>query len=148
MSIAYECLMSFLASLCFGIIFQVRGIKLFTAGFGGLIGWLIYLVSAPLFSSSSIPRFFFATVGITIFSELCARVLRAPVSVFLAVALIPLVPGGGIYQTMLYCIHGNTGLALRECVSTIGIAGALAMGVVIVSSVVRLFSEWKHTYHP
>ena len=37
MSIAYECLMSFLASLCFGIIFQVRGIKLFTAGFGGLM---------------------------------------------------------------------------------------------------------------
>lgn len=139
--IIYECLMSLLASVCFGIIFQVRGVKLLVAGVGGLIGWLIYLLSAVPFPSSAIPRYFFATVGMTIFAECCARLLRTPVSVLLAVALIPLVPGGGIYKTMLHCIHGDTALALRECVNTVGIAGAMAMGVVVVSSVVRLFTE-------
>lgn len=137
--IAYQCVMSFFASICFGIIFQVRGRKLLFAGLGGLLGWLIYLLGAFPFPSSAIPRFFFATVGITIFSEWCARAMRAPVSVFLVVALIPLVPGSGIYQTMIYCIRGQTSQAVRACVNTVGIAGALAMGIVMVSSVFNLF---------
>ena len=141
MEIIYKCIMSLLASVCFGVIFQVRGIKLLFAGLGGLLGWLFYSLSASPFPASTIPRFFVATVSITAFSEWCARAFRAPVSVFLAIALIPLVPGNGIYQTMRYCIRGETELALRACVNTIGIAGALAMGIVVVSSVIRLFFE-------
>lgn len=137
--IVYECMMSLFASLCFGIIFHVRGIKLLFAGLGGSLGWLVYLLCAVPFPASTIPRYFCATVGITIFAEWCARAFRAPVSVFLAVALIPLVPGNGIYQTMLQCIRGNTSAALHECVNTVGIAGALSMGIVIVSSTVHLF---------
>ncbi|MBQ8143993.1 MAG: threonine/serine exporter family protein [Butyricicoccus sp.] len=136
--ITFECVMSFFASLCFGVIFQVRGIKLIFSGLGGALGWLVYLLCAVPFPGSTIPRFFIATVVITLFTEWCARLLRAPVSVFLAVALIPLVPGGGIYQTMLYCVQGNSAAALTECIRTIGIAGAMSMGVVIVSSVVHM----------
>lgn len=138
MRLAYECLMSLCASLCFGVMFHLRGRKLMFAGIGGLLGWLVFRLAGNVFPASEIPRYFFATVAITIFAEACARLLRTPVSVFLAVALIPLVPGGGIYRTMLYCIRGSTGEAVRACVSTVGIAGALAMGIVIVSSVVRL----------
>lgn len=140
MKIAYECLMSLLASLCFGVMFHLRGRKLFFAALGGLIGWFIYTLSASYFSTSIIPRYFIATVCITIFAEWCARFFRAPVSVFLAVSLIPLVPGGGIYRTMIYCIRGNTSDALQTCIETVGIAGALAMGIIMVSSIVRLWA--------
>ena len=136
--IFFEGVMSFFASLCFGIIFQVRGIKLIFSGLGGALGWLVYLLCAIPFPGSTIPRFFFATVVVTLFAEWCARALRAPVTVFLAVALIPLVPGGGIYQTMLYCVQGNSAAAVTECIRTIGIAGAMSMGVVIVSSVAHM----------
>ncbi len=136
----YPCAMSLLASLCFGVIFQISGKKLLFAGFNGMIGWLVYLLCATPFPESVIPRYFCATLAITLFAEWCARWLRAPVSVFLAIGLIPLVPGSGIYQTMLYCIRGQTAQALRECVGTVGIAGALAMGVVVVSSLVGLFT--------
>ncbi len=138
-NLVYQCVMSFFASVCFGIIFQVRGRKLFVAGLGGSLGWLVYLLGACPFPASAIPRYFFATLAITIFAEWAARALRTPVSVFLAVSLIPLVPGNGIYQTMLFCIRGQTSQAVRECINTVGIAGALAMGVVVVSSIVSLF---------
>lgn len=144
MSAVYQCVISLLASLCFGILFQVRGVKLLVAGMGGLISWLVYLLSAPLSPGSTIPRYFLATLVITAFAEGCARLLRAPVSVFLAIALIPLVPGGGIYRTMLYCIRGETAQALEECVGTFGIAGALAMGIVTVSSAVHLVLKAKN----
>lgn len=136
--IVYQSLMSFFASVCFAIIFQVKLKHVVFAGLGGLIGWLIYLLAAYPFPESNIPRYFFATIAITIFSECCARILRSPVTVFLAISLIPLVPGGGIYQTMMYCIEGNTNLAVKQCISTIGIAGALAIGIVMVSSIVQL----------
>lgn len=80
MEIIYKCIMSLLASVCFGVIFQVRGIKLLFAGLGGLLGWLFYSLSAIPFPASTIPRFFVATVSITAFSEWCARAFRAPVS--------------------------------------------------------------------
>lgn len=132
-----ELLWSYLASFFFGILFALRGKKLYVAAFGGLIGWLIYSVAAALLPSV-IPAYFCATCGMTMYSEICARVLRSPASVFLAPALIPLVPGGGIYDTMIYCIRGRSVMASEAVVRTIGIAGALAMGVVMISTVMRL----------
>lgn len=136
--IIYQSLMSFFACVCFCIVFQVNGKHIFFASFGGLLGWLVYLFAEYPFPDSVIPRYFIATVVITIYSEWCARVRRSPVTVFLAIALLPLVPGSGIYKTMVYCINGDTALALKQCVLTVGIAGALAIGIVVVSSTVQL----------
>lgn len=142
--IIYQSLMSFFACLCFAVVFQVKGKHIFFAGFGGLISWLIYLLAATPFPDSDIPRYFIATVVITIYSEVCARILRSPVTVFLAISLLPLVPGNGIYQTMVYCIKGDTVQALRQCIFTVGIAGALAIGIVVVSSIVQLILRYNH----
>ena len=63
----------------------------------------------------------------------------AGVTGYLLVALFPLVPGGGIYYTMEYCIAGNTQMFLETGLHTLGIAGALALGILLVSSLNRLF---------
>ena len=142
--IIYQSLMSFFACICFAVVFQVKGNHIFFAVFGGLISLLIYLLAATPFPDSDIPRYFIATVIITIYSEICARVLRSPVTVFLAISLLPLVPGNGIYQTMVYCIKGDSVMALRQCIFTVGIAGALAIGIVVVSSIVQLILRYNH----
>ena len=67
--IFFEGTMSFFASLCFGVIFHVRGEKLIFSGIGGALGWIVYLLGAFPFPDSIIPRFFCATVVITLFSE-------------------------------------------------------------------------------
>lgn len=135
-------LWSYLASLCFGVLFALRGKKLFVAAFGGLISWLIYSVGAA-FLPSVLPAYFFATCGMTLYCEICARVLRSPATVFLAPGLIPLVPGSGIYRSMLYFLRGRSVLAGETVVRTIGIAGALAMGIVLVSTIMRLVPHSK-----
>ena len=48
-------------------------------------------------------------------------------------------PGNGIYQTMLLAIRGDTGAAASRCIHTVGIAGALSVGILLVSSSVHLF---------
>ena len=51
-----------------------------------------------------------------------------------------MVPGGGIYYTMEYCIQGNMPMFIEKLVTTLGVAGAIAVGVSLVSSFVRIFT--------
>lgn len=127
---------AFAACAAFSIAFNLRGRNLILASLGGALGWLVYLLCNPL--QNDILQFFIATLAISIYSEVMARVLKTPVTGYLLVALLPMVPGGGIYYTMEYCIIGNTDMFLETGLHTLGIAGALAMGILLVSSFVRL----------
>lgn len=138
-AILYQTAASFFASLCFAVLFQVRGRNLVCAAAAGGVCWLVYAVSGA--ELGELPAYFLAAVATTIYAEFFARVLRTPAIVYLATGVIPLVPGGGIYRTMLFCIRGAPEEALSACINTIGIAGAMAMGIVIVSSFVRMLSH-------
>ena len=54
-----------------------------------------------------------------------------------------MVPGGGIYYTMKYCIEGNMDMFVSKLITTLGVAGAIAVGVSLVSSVVRIINANK-----
>lgn len=109
-------------------------------GFGGGLGWLVYLLAG-----SSIVAAFLAAVAIGVFSEIMARLRRCPVTGYLLVALLPLVPGGGIYYAMSYCVAGDTDRFLAELLHTFGMAAALAVGAMLASSVFR--TVFPRLYH-
>ncbi|MDO4289486.1 MAG: threonine/serine exporter family protein [Eubacterium sp.] len=138
MELLRACFYAFASAVAFGIVFNQRGKTLIIAGVGGALGWLIYAGLATTFDSE-IPRYFLAGIGIAFYSESAARIFKAPAIVYLAAALIPLVPGGGIYYTMEYCVAGDVDASLATGLHTLGIAGALAMGVIIVSSFFRIW---------
>ena len=86
-------------------------------------------------------QFFIATVVITIYSEVMARIHKVPVTGYLLIALLPMVPGGGIYYTMEYCINGDMMNFMNTGIHTLGIAGALAIGILLVSACVRILNN-------
>lgn len=88
---------------------------------------------------------FLAAVAIGVFSEIMARLRRCPVTGYLLVALLPLVPGGGIYYAMSYCVAGDTDRFLAELLHTFGMAAALAVGAMLASSVFR--TVFPRLYH-
>lgn len=137
MDLFLPCLYSFLACIGFCLLYNIRGKMLVIASIGGALGWFIFLISAN--AGNDITQYFIAMIVISLYSEFMARRYKKPVTVFLIVALIPLVPGGSIYRTMEYCINGETMKFLETGIHTIGIAGALALGILIVSSFVRLY---------
>ena len=65
------------------------------------------------------------------------RIRRCPVTGYQLVALLPLVPGGGIYYAMGYCLEGDTEQFLSALLGTLGMAAALAVGVILASSLFR-----------
>lgn len=137
------CIYSFIASIAFGIQFNIKFKHIIAAGVGGLICQFVYMIIGTMGASEAICCFF-AACTISLYSEILARKLRVPVNMYLVVGIIPLVPGGYIYQTMIVLIDGDIDTFLAQFVETIGIAGAIAMGVFAVSSMSRLLRlMWK-----
>lgn len=140
------CLYAFLACVGFCLIFNIHGPGIAICGSGGALGWLVYLLAVYV-TPNDILRFLLAAIAITLYSEIMARVRRCPVTSYLIIALLPLVPGGGIYEAMRYCVQGDMQMFLSALVHTFGIAGALALGAVLGSSVLRILSPVIHQLH-
>lgn len=138
------CLYGFLACVGFCLIFNIHGPGILICCGGGALGWLAYLAMVPV-TPHDILRYLVGATVIALYSEIMARVRRCPVTSYLIIALLPMVPGGGIYNAMRYCAAGDNQLFLSTLVTTLGIAGALALGAVLGSSLFRLLSP--STYH-
>lgn len=129
---------TFIATLCFGIMFNIRGKNLIFAALGGGFSWYVYLLTSSHLPHNSILPFFITSVIVSIYSEVMARVLKTPVTTFVICAIIPLVPGGGMYNTMFQSIQGHINESLNLGFETLSIAGAVAVGVFFVSSTAKL----------
>lgn len=138
----FEVLASFCATIGFGILFNIKGKNLIFAGIGGGISWFMYeggiLLGFPMVASMFVSALVFSA-----YSEICARILKTPVTTIVVCALIPLVPGGGMYYTMYDAINGNAVATWDKASSTLLSAGALALGVIFVSSLIKLILKPK-----
>lgn len=128
---------SLLASICFAFIFNIRGKNILIASLGGGISWFIYLLSLNFHHSATI-ALFLAAVSVAVYAELMARIFKAPVTVFVICGILPLVPGNGMYYTMYETINGSTATALNWGLQTLMSAGAIAIAIVMVSSIAKL----------
>ena len=133
---------SFIASLGFGIIFNIKGKNLIFAALGGGLSWFCSLFFSS-FNISDVLSFFLSSVIFSIYSEICARILKTPVTTLVICALIPLVPGAGMYYTMYETITGNVLGAIELGLNTLANAGSLALGVIFVSTITRQITNLK-----
>lgn len=133
---------AFLASFGFGIIFNIKGKKLFFAAIGGGLSWFFYLFLTN-YGISNILSLFIASIIFSTYSEICARYLKTPVTTIVICALIPLVPGAGMYYTMYETILGNVSGAVKLGIDTVASAGTLALGVIFVSTITKQVTNLK-----
>jgi len=133
---------AFLSSLGFGVLFNIRGKNLIIASLGGGLAWLTYLISGRLQPSLVFSLFLASMVG-SIYSEIMARLYKNPVTMFIICAIIPLVPGGGMYYATLEAVKGNFTVALTKGAETLFSAGAIAVGIVLVASISTIFKKIK-----
>ena len=146
-------LMNFLTAIfafmgCFGFcfIFHLRGVSCILASLGGAMGWLVFLCLG--FLQNDILQSFLATVAVAVYTEILARIAKKPATCYLIIGVLPLVPGGGIYYTMYYFLSEDIERFLCTGLQTLGVAGALAAGVLIIISVSRLIMTLKKRARP
>lgn len=99
--------------------------------------WLIYY-TIDYFKLSIFLAAFASTALATVFSEIYARTRRAPATVILSPAVIPIVPGADLYYTMKYAISGELTLAGEYLGKALAIGLGIAAGIVVVTIIVRM----------
>ena len=90
---------------------------------------------------------FWATIVAAVYAEIMARIRKYPAITYLVVSLFPLLPGAGIYYTTAAILEKNTELAYAKGSETAAIAGVMAVGILLVSTVVKLYYTLKKQHH-
>ena len=109
---------------------------------GGVLSWIVYLVIFQLFGND-ITAYFGAALAAAAYSEIMARVRKYPAFSYLVVSIFPLIPGAGVYYTMNYAIQGSMDDFASKGMHTAAIAGVIAVGILLVSTVFRMQAQWK-----
>ena len=135
-SIIIELLTAFIGTLGFALLFNLRGKKLIYASLGGMLAWMLYLSLNMLIHNEAI-RYFIVAIISTSYSEILARTLKTPASTFSILVLVPLVPGGALYNTVTLGLSGNTDAFFPKLIYTLELAVALSLGIVITTALFK-----------
>ena len=138
-----QVIMALLGSIGFGILFNLRGRRLMLAGLGGMLGWIIYLILYRI-TGHEVMSYGLATVLTTLYSQAMARIVKSPATLFLVPSVVPMLPGGYLYYSMLYSVSGDWDNFLAEGVLTLSTAAAIAVGMMVGSSLYASLLALKH----
>lgn len=124
----------------FCILFNVHGQGMVLCIAGGVTAWMLYLLCGWL-GCDVYAANLFAAVFAALYAEVMARVRKCPAMPYLVIATLPMLPGAGVYYTMSMGLEGNMMDAVGKGLETVGVAGSLAVGILLVSTLFRLVNR-------
>lgn len=133
---------AFFGSIGFAIILKIKGKQIFYAGIGGLVTWWIYLAAYEHLADYFLCNLI-ASVFVAFYAEIMARVNRAPATIFLTAAAVPLIPGGKLYYTMYGLVSNDEAMFVENGTAAITIALAISLGFVIVTLINKYLNMLK-----
>ena len=140
MNLIRESIFSIVGCFGFGMLFNIKGQKLLFASLGGGLSWFVYSLCLNN-NISEISSLLISSIIFSIYSEIMARILKTPVTSLIICALLPLVPGAGMYYTMYDVVTGNISSSISTGLNTIASAGTLALGVILVTTITRIITK-------
>jgi len=135
-------LLSFVATIGFSLIFNVPKKELVFCGVVGACGWIMYQMILGTVAGE-MTAVFAAALVIAYASRILSFRRKMPTNLYMIPGIIPLVPGVGIYYTMLYIISGDNTIALLRGIETLMTAGVIAIGLLVILSLPRGFFRIK-----
>lgn len=128
---------AFLAVVTIAVLNGVPVKYLVYSGTVGAAGWAVYLLMRFVQLPEAMAMFI-ATVIVAIVSHVYARVLKAPVTLFLVCGILPLVPGVAMYRVVYYLLISDHVTAGHYAITTASVTGAIALAVFFVDTVFKL----------
>lgn len=129
LTLLYQFILSFFASMGFGILFNAPRRALIQCGLTGSAGWLIYYIFFNM-DVNQILSSFAGGIVLTAVSIFNARKMKMPIVIFITCGIIPLVPGGKAYQAMRHVVLEDYQLAFSFGIEAALIASAIALGII------------------
>ncbi len=127
------------ATSAFSVLFGLHSVEVFLASGGAALGWAVYQ-TVPSTGSAAFPAFL-AALAAGLYSEIVARFRHRPATVYSIASIIPLVPGGGMYYTMMASLEGNSALSVEVGLATLLTAFAIAVGLAVSHAIGRMLLD-------
>ena len=135
-----ELIACYFACVGFAILFNIHGKGRMVCAVGGALTWLTYRVCQYAGIGDVTANLIGAMVA-SMYSEIMARVRKYPAISYLVVSLFPLIPGAGVYYSVNFAVRGDVSSFTSKLGETGSIAGAMAVGILLVSTIVRIFTD-------
>ena len=132
----------FVGCVGFSVYFNIHGPGILVCAVGGVLTWTTYLIALEL-GVGIIYANFLGGIVASVYAEVMARIRHFPAISYLVVSLFPLLPGAGIYYTMAYAVENEMTRFAQKGYQTAVIAAALALGILLVSTAFRIWSNYK-----
>ena len=136
------CLATFVGCIGFAVQFNIHGPGGLLCALGGVIAWAVYYLCVQ-YGLSELTGYFWGGFFSAVYSEILARIRKYPAISYLVVSIFPLIPGAGVYRTMLYAVRGEMALFAAQGMYTAAIAGVIAVGILLVSTTVKMYYTWR-----
>lgn len=126
---------AFTSSFFFALLYESKMQLAIVSAFCGLLGKLIFDMMDGV---NIVLQFFVPTVIMCIYAEIFARVCKVPVMVITTIGILPIVPGMRFYNTIDSLLNSHVADFYSYGVDTLLSMGAMAIGLVLVSSFTRM----------
>lgn len=131
---------AFFASIGFAVLFNIPRKEMIYAGLCGGFGWVYH----THLQSSGVSVVFTSFIGaliVGLLAEMFAKIRKTPATVFVVPGIIPLVPGYGLYYSMLSIIEKNYEEATRVGFETLIVASVIASAIIISTTFGKLMRK-------
>jgi uncharacterized membrane protein YjjP (DUF1212 family) len=102
-------------------------------------GWTVF-EALMLSGSSHVLASFIAVCVVALIAEIITHTTKEAASLFIIPAIFPLVPGVGLYNTMLSLLRNDFAEAANYGIEALFVAGSIAVALLVVISLTRVLS--------
>lgn len=139
---ATEYVLCFVGCIGFSILFNIHDLGVIICALGATLVWVVFVITEQL-TGSGIVGYFWGAVFASAYSEMMARIRKYPAITYLVISIFPLIPGAGVYYTMNHAVRGDMEAFAAQGMYTGAIAGIMAIGILLVSTTVRIYHVWR-----
>ena len=131
---------AFAGALGFALFFNMNPRFIPAASVAGFLTWALYWMLYQVMGQIFVPCIVASTFAAA-FAEVMARTGRVPATAFFIIAVIPLVPGRGLFYTMSGAVNMDWASFAANGSATFLFAAGIACGICIVTACVQ---TWKY----
>lgn len=124
------------AIIGFYILFDTPKKHFFVCGLNAFLAWSVYLL-ADCCGLNGLWASFFSTLAADFFAYYSARILKAPMILFLVAGILPMVPGISIYQGVYSFLYG-IGNASEILAGAFMTTGVIALAIFLMDTVLDM----------
>ncbi len=132
-----------IGTIGFSLVFSTKLRHLPFCALSGFLSCLLYLIALHYWNCGVFLSNMIGAAAGGFFSAVCSRLRKAPRNIFIIAAMIPLVPGSGLYYTMDSIVSKNVEEAFTYLAATLQTAVGISAGFLLVTAVAQAFDHLR-----